>query len=265
MRIFAVSDLHADFRENRARLDDVSTTEFRHDALIVAGDVADSIDVLTETLGHLKARFAEVFFVPGNHELWVRGSAAAADSVEKFHAVLKACDAAGVRTRPARVGGTWVVPLFGWYHADFDVSREGREEELEAWSDRYFCRWPENVGRPDRYFLTLNEPHVRRYDAPVVTFSHFVPRPELVPPVRYLRFKGLPLVAGTALLDQQLRRIGASVHVFGHTHITEDRVIDGVRYVQNWLRGGGGATHGPFQLVWTAGALPAGHPHQLFC
>lgn len=263
MRIFAISDLHADFRENRARLNDVSATEFRGDALIVAGDVADNLETLTETLAHLRGRFGEVFFVPGNHELWVRGGARM-DSVEKFQAVLRACDAVGVRTRPARVGGTWVVPLFAWYHPDFDVSGEGVEDELEAWSDRYFCRWPDGVGRPDRYFLSLNEPYVRRYDGPVVTFSHFVPRPELVPPVRYLRFKGLPLVAGSAELDAQLRRIGAAVHVYGHTHITEDRVIDGVRYVQNWLRGGGGATHGPFQLVWSNGAS-AEPPGQLFC
>ena len=82
----------------------------------------------------------------------------------------------------------------------------------------------------------MNEPHLARQPIPVFSFSHFVPRPELVPAVRWLRFKGLPLVAGTAALDEQVRRVGAAVHVYGHTHIADDRVVDGVRYVQHWLR-----------------------------
>ncbi|HEX5868988.1 MAG TPA: metallophosphoesterase family protein, partial [Longimicrobium sp.] len=133
MRIYAISDLHTDFRENRAALERAGLAGHRDDALIVAGDIADGEAVLRDTLQWLAARFAEVFFVPGNHELWVRGEER--DSMEKFHAVLRLCDQAGVRTAPARVGGVWIVPLFSWYHADFDVRGEGAHEELEAWSD----------------------------------------------------------------------------------------------------------------------------------
>ncbi|HEU0012983.1 MAG TPA: metallophosphoesterase [Longimicrobium sp.] len=247
MRIYAVSDLHADFRDNRQALERIPPTEHREDALIVAGDIADAEAVIREVLERLLGRFREVFFVPGNHELWVRADPR--NSLEKFAAVLRLCDELGVRTRPARAGGAWVVPLFSWYHADFDVRGEGLEEELEGWSDRYFCRWPDGVERPDRHFLELNLPHVRAYDAPAVTFSHFVPRPDLLPPARYLRFRGLPLVAGTAALDEQVRGIGAAVHVFGHTHIPADRVIGGVRYVQNYFRRDAGEA-GALKLVW---------------
>lgn len=246
MRIYAISDLHTDFRENRAALERAGLAGHRDDALIVAGDVADSETVLRETLEWLAGRFAEVFFVPGNHELWVRGEQR--DSMEKFRAVLRLCDQVGVRTAPARVGGAWVVPLFAWYDADFDVHGEGVVEELEAWSDRYFCRWPAGMERADEAFLQLNEPHVRRYDAPVVTFSHFVPRPELLPRLQYLRFKGLPLVAGSMGIERQIRRIQPRVHVFGHTHIPADTVIEGVRYVQNDFRR---AATDPLKLVWS--------------
>jgi len=234
MRIFAVSDLHADFRENRRLLDSIPVVEHRGDALIVAGDVATSIPTITETLGFLRGRFGEVFFVPGNHELWVREGEG--DSVQKFHAVMEACEALGVRTRPARVGGAWVVPLFSWYHASFDVHGEAVVEELEGWTDHYLCRWPQGVERIDRFFLAMNEPHLRDYDAPVVSFSHFVPRPDLVPRAKWLRFKGLARVAGSEELEAQVRRLGSVAHVYGHTHIEEDRTIDGVRYVQNYLR-----------------------------
>ncbi|HKP74217.1 MAG TPA: metallophosphoesterase [Longimicrobiaceae bacterium] len=251
MRIWAVSDLHADFRENRRLLERIPAGEHRGDALIVAGDVADSIPLVTDVLGGLRERFAEVFFVPGNHELWVRRDPR--DSVEKFHAVLDACAGIGVRTEPARVGGAWVVPLFSWYDAAFDVRGEGDPDSLEAWSDRYFCRWPEGPS-PAARFLALNHPHLRAYDAPVVSFSHFVPRTELLPPVRWLRFKGLPLVAGSEEIDAQARQIGAAVHVYGHTHIPGDRVIGGIRYVQNHLRESGSGEGGLLQLVWSGGA-----------
>jgi predicted phosphodiesterase len=248
MRIYAVSDLHADFRENRRLLERIPAGEHRRDALIVAGDVADQLPLVSEVLGGLRERFAELFFVPGNHELWVRGEPR--DSVEKFHAVLAACAEVGVRTAPARVGGAWVVPLFSWYHAAFDVLGEADHASLEAWSDRYFCRWPPGPP-PDELFLAMNERHLRGYDAPVVSFSHFVPRTELVPAVRWLRFKGLPLVAGSVAIDAQLRRVGAAVHVYGHTHIPDDRVIDGVRYVQNHLRASGSGDGGLLKLVWS--------------
>jgi len=261
MRIYAVSDLHADFRENRRLLERIPAGEHRGDALIVAGDVADALPLVTDVLGGLRERFAELFFVPGNHELWVRGEPR--DSVEKFHAVLAACAGVGVRTAPARVGGAWVVPLFSWYDAAFDVAGEADHASLEAWSDRYFCRWPPGPP-PAELFLGMNARHLRRYDAPVVSFSHFVPRTELVPSVRWLRFKGLPLVAGSVGIDAQVRRVGAAVHVYGHTHIPDDRVLDGVRYVQNHLNASGSGEGGLLKQVW-ADEPAAGSAGPLFC
>jgi hypothetical protein len=57
-----------------------------------------------------------------------------------------------------------------------------------------------------------------------------------LPSVTRLKFKGLPKVAGCAGLDAQIRALNACIHVFGHSHISCDRVIDGVRYIQNPLR-----------------------------
>ncbi|MEW6734641.1 MAG: hypothetical protein AB1489_25175, partial [Acidobacteriota bacterium] len=61
------------------------------------------------------------------------------------------------------------------------------------------------------------------------------PRRELLPPVEYLKFKGLPKVAGCTTLEAQIRQLSAAIHVFGHSHINCDKVIDGVRYLQNAL------------------------------
>jgi hypothetical protein len=54
MRIFAVSDLHMDFAENRRRLQQVSSTSYLQDVLIVAGDVADDLGIIDWTLRKLR-------------------------------------------------------------------------------------------------------------------------------------------------------------------------------------------------------------------
>jgi len=40
-------------------------------------------------------------------------------------------------------------------------------------------------------------------------------------------------VAGTLALDRQIRALNAVTHVFGHSHIDVDQVIEGVRYVHH--------------------------------
>ena len=85
------------------------------------------------------------------------------------------------------------------------------------------------------YFFDLNLPNIRSYDGPVISFSHFLPRIELLPSREYLRFKSLPKVAGCNLIERQIRELRSVIHVFGHSHINRDCVLDGVRYVQNAL------------------------------
>jgi hypothetical protein len=49
-RVFVLSDIHTDYSENLEWVDSLSSTEFQHDAVILAGDVSDAIDVLETTL-----------------------------------------------------------------------------------------------------------------------------------------------------------------------------------------------------------------------
>lgn len=77
--------------------------------------------------------------------------------------------------------------------------------------------------------------------APIVTFSHFLPHVELLPEKRYLSLPTLHSCVGSTFLARRVRRLGKSfsncgsahhVHAFGHTHLSWDATIDGVRYVQ---------------------------------
>lgn len=258
MRIFVTSDLHTDFRENRDLILRLSEVAYQKDTLIVAGDIADHLEVIKDTLSLLRARFERVFFMPGNHELWTRTDDDC-DSLKKLRKIIELCDLLDVDTRPAKVHDTWIVPLFSWYDSIFDVEAEADAAELEAWADFYFCKWPDEVSDVAEFFLKLNETSIRAYDAKVISFSHFLPRRDLLPEVEYLRFKSLPKVAGCAALDEQIRSLRSSIHVFGHSHISCDRVIDGVRYVQHSLRYPKERTSVsfPIKMIWKTAPVTA--------
>ena len=227
MRLFATSDLHTDYKENFRWLQELSDTEYRNDTLIVAGDISDRMEIIRETLLLLRSKFHQLLFTPGNHELWVRGMDI--NSLEKFQLVLDLCDELEIATKPLRLQDCWIVPLFSWYDGVF-------EPKMKSWADFHFCKWPADTAPLSDYFLRLNDPYLKAYDAPVITFSHFIPRHDLLPPKEYLRISWLANVSICAELENQIRQLNSRVHICGHTHTTFDRVIDGVRYVQNAVR-----------------------------
>ncbi len=71
---------------------------------------------------------------------------------------------------------------------------------------------------------------------PVLSFSHFLPRQELLPEKRMLYMPNLAKAAGSDLLEARVRRLKPLAHVFGHTHFSWDMAVEGQRYVQ-WPRG----------------------------
>jgi hypothetical protein len=227
MRLFATSDLHTDYKDNLRWLETLSDSDYRDDALIVAGDISDRLEVIRDTLLLLRSKFRHVLYTPGNHELWVRG--VEYDSIEKLQLILKLCDELEVSTTPQHFEDLWVVPLFSWYDGASDP-------EMKSWADFHLCKWPAAAAPLADYFLRMNKPNLKSYNAPVITFSHFIPRADLLPPQQYMRFSWLPHVSICAALDGQIRKLESRVHVCGHTHTTIDKVIEGVRYVQNPVR-----------------------------
>jgi predicted phosphodiesterase len=236
MRIFAISDLHVDFARNLEQVRSLSSTQYSNDALILAGDVSHRLEQVEVTLARLTACFSTVFFTPGNHDLW----AGDGTSLDQLDALESLCTGLGVQTVPTKVGDCWVVPLYGWYESVFAERLHAEapaDRLLDRWTDYHRCRWPQHLSDDDarcEHFARLNR-WAPSGGEQVVSFSHFLPRPELLPRVENLRFKELPRVAGTQRLDDQLRAAGSVVHVFGHTHIPWDETIEGVRYVQNPL------------------------------
>lgn len=74
MRVYAISDLHTDYEANMEWVRSLSSSLYQPHTLIVAGDVANSLETFTTTMRILKEKFQHVFFVAGNHDLWCKST-----------------------------------------------------------------------------------------------------------------------------------------------------------------------------------------------
>lgn len=253
VRVYVLSDLHTDYPANMAWVQRLSTTTYKRDILIVAGDVAEKFENFVLTMFFLKERFRYVFFVPGNHDVWCRSKQEPyVDSVEKLDALMQACSDLGVATEPKIIDGVGIIPLFSWYHQSFDKERDITDLRIlsleMACKDFHACKWPSTLSSSDlslaRYFDEMNFKHfemireIQETSWQVITFSHFLPRPELCPEKRMLFYPNLPKVIGSDFLEVWLRKIHgpngnpSACHIFGHTHFCWDSILDGVRYIQ---------------------------------
>ena len=231
MRIHALSDLHLDFAENRRWLSSLSVHDYQEDILIFAGDLASGKRELSFGFAALARRFRYVLYVPGNHELWIAPGQPGGTSFEQFEDVRTQARQHGIATNRMDFDRLSIVPLCAWYDYSFGVPSD---ELRTRWMDYRACRWPEGTTTAEitRRFMSLNAIDVHR-EGVVVTFSHFVPRIDLLPESALAPTAFLHPVLGTTALDKQLRRAGSNVHVYGHSHLNRDVVVEGTRYVNN--------------------------------
>ncbi len=234
MRVFAISDLHADYDVNAKWLDDISIYDFTEDAIIIAGDVSDSLLVLERTLRSAVRRFKVVLFTPGNHDLWHFRDKNISTAFDKYERVSAVADASGARMRAFRTEDLCILPLLSWYDYSFG---QPDGELLEAWMDYRACQWPENYQMNDvaAYFEQMNlAPDISGAEF-VITFSHFLPRIDVLPWQSRIYRRLLHPVLGAERIDRQLRAFKSKIHVYGHSHFNQYICIDGITYVNNAL------------------------------
>lgn len=203
--LYCISDLHCSARENMAWLEGLTARP--HAALIVAGDVDEDLGVVDAALRLCARKFGVVFYCPGNHELWLCDDGAHRDSLAKLDAVLAVAERAGCRTTAATIGigggarTARVVPLLAWHHRSFDTEPPitcwaGLPGARDCLSDFHNCRWPRGLDDDSedvaRAVDALNDarsppdPADRAGVDDVISFSHFLPRLELLPEKRFM-------------------------------------------------------------------------------
>ncbi|KAK6153291.1 hypothetical protein DH2020_012930 [Rehmannia glutinosa] len=215
-RVFVVSDLHTDYSENMCWVNSLSCHDHDKDVLVVAGDVAETCANFVLTMSLLKDKFKHVFFVPGNHDLWLRREKNDyLGSLDKLDKLLDACEKLGVETKPGIIDGLGLIPLYSWYHESFDKEKDItgiRIPSLEMvihflspskdftylfyWTALLTGIWPDELKKEQSslalHFDSLNDKNwdivedILRRCSHIISFSHFVPRQELCPEKRML-------------------------------------------------------------------------------
>jgi predicted phosphodiesterase len=232
MRFFALSDIHVDYPENLSWVEAIDSNAYRDDVLILAGDATDDLALLSRILEGLRLKFSSVLFVPGNHELWLREEDVDC-SLEKFSVIKNLCKSLGVDTEVTHFGEVSVVPLYSWY--DFSFGQPGRHL-LRAWRDFRECRWPEHLDGAQaisNHFLAMNAGRLLVSNRKVISFSHFMPRidlmPERIPEKRRMVYP----VLGSESLGKQVSQLNPDIHIYGHSHVNRDIEVDDICYVNN--------------------------------
>jgi 3',5'-cyclic AMP phosphodiesterase CpdA len=244
--LFAVSDLHISYAENRRIVNDLQP-ESDEDWLIVAGDVGEIFGDVEKALRLLRQRYAAVIWAPGNHELWthkddpvqLRGEA-------RYQALVRMCRDNGVHTPEDEFpvwhgagGPVTVAPLFQLY--DYSWLAPGtttKKESLEyAYGTGVVCT-DEMLLHPDPYpdreswsaaRVAESERRLAALapDERTVLVSHW---PLVRQPTDVLWFPEFAQWCGTTRTADWHTRFRAEVAVYGHLHIPRSTRYDGVRF-----------------------------------
>ncbi|MBN8909048.1 MAG: metallophosphoesterase [Rhodospirillales bacterium] len=243
MKLWAIADLHLAAERNRAAL--LALAPHPGDWLLVAGDVCESVSLFEQALDWLRARFARVFWVPGNHELWLTGSEPGPrSSPAKYAALVAAARRCGVVT-PEDPYETWpvtgdvIVPLCTLYDYSFRPPHVALAEVV-PWAaelrnvaaDEHLISAAPLSGMVEWCAQRCAETEARLVrelpDEPrTILLGHYPLREDLVRIPRIPRFTPW---CGTRLTEQWHIRYRARVAVSGHLHVRRTDWRDGTRF-----------------------------------
>jgi 3',5'-cyclic AMP phosphodiesterase CpdA len=245
--LWATSDLHVSYRENRRIVAEDLQPADPADWLIVAGDVAEKPADVEWTLGALAGRFARVIWSPGNHELYTHGKdPVRLRGLERYEHLVALCRGLGVLT-PEDDFPTWtgsggpvtVAPLFLLYDYTFRLpGDEDAEQALESAYGAGVVATDEFLLHPDPYpdrgawchaRVAATAPRLAALPAGTrtVLVNHW-PLTRL--PTRVLRHPEFAIWCGTELTADWHTRFDAAAVVYGHLHIPRTTYEDGVRF-----------------------------------
>ncbi|WP_428645142.1 metallophosphoesterase family protein [Roseibium sp.] len=242
----AISDLHLASAANREALAELPS--FGDDWLIVAGDIGERLDHVRLAFETLTGKFARVFWVPGNHDLWSlpdNRETPALSGEDRYRALVACAREFGVltpedpfQTWESRTGPHVIAPLFLLYDYSFRPDHVGREEVV-GWAreqgavcaDEYFLSPAPYESREHWCEARLEETEARLAALPegtrTVLVNHYPLRRDLIHIPRAPRFTPW---CGTRRTEDWHLRFNASVVVSGHLHTRRTDWRDGARF-----------------------------------
>ncbi len=260
MILWAISDLHVAYDENRDAVDRLQQRP--GDWLVLAGDTGETIAHLDYVLARVTDRFERVVWTPGNHDLWTpRGWPGSARGLAHYERLVNHCQRRGVLT-PEDGFATWpgtsvptmIAPVFTLYDYSFRPDAVSHTNAV-AWAaeDGIRCA-DESLLAPDPFpsreawcHARVTSTHARLSEVPggtrLVLAGHFPLRRDLAVLPRIPRFS---IWCGTRLTETWHQSFPVEVVVSGHLHMRSTQWRDGVRfeevslgYPKQWRVGAG--------------------------
>ena len=232
-KLAIMSDLHVDINQlGPAELQQLSAVLLAQKItrLHLAGDTANDVALLLETVGQLEASGIAVTFNFGNHEL---PSLKTPFEMEDF------ADPRFLNQRSLRLNEEKIlVGVNGWY--DYSFAAEGNAEKHLAaknlyWYDRLIERGASDPAVMAAIIARLEEllTALAGTSKEIIVATHFVPRAEFIVhhTGRYERWNQLNAFLGSRQMGELLARFPQVTHVvFGHTHRKFAAELNGVKF-----------------------------------
>ncbi|KIW16268.1 hypothetical protein PV08_06319 [Exophiala spinifera] len=251
MRLYAISDIHLSFKLNREALDELEPHD--DDSLIICGDVGERLEHLQEAFEITTKLFKQVFWVPGNHELYTLPGVTTEDDLDKelrgefkYQECVRVANEYGVITpedefvRWEGEGGPCLIcPIFTLYDYSFRPDHVSRENAVDWAMEQNVYATDEALLHPDPYetrddwcsaLVSKTEERLREAAArgiPLILINHWPLREDVITIPRIPRFS---LWCGTKKTEDWHTRFNAKVVVSGHLHVRRTDWIDGVRF-----------------------------------
>ncbi|TVT45984.1 metallophosphoesterase [Amycolatopsis rhizosphaerae] len=246
--LFATSDLHVTHRGNPEIVETIRP-ESPDDWLLVAGDVADQVGSIVDTLAMLRERFAKLAWVPGNHDLWTTGrDTVALRGQDRYLHLVDRCREIDVLTpedpypvwehgeRPLTVAPLFVLYDYSWRTPEAEDAplaqalAQAREAGVVC-TDEYFLHPDPHPSRQDWCAQRLKYSEERLAAIPedhgTILLSHWPLHRHPTAPLYWPEFA---LWCGTTRTEDWHVRYRAEAAVFGHLHIPRTTYADGVRF-----------------------------------
>ena len=244
MKLWATSDLHVGYDENRRAVD--ALPSYPDDWLIIAGDTGETPAHLDFVLRTLQPRFKQLIWTPGNHDLWTpRTLPPEQRGVPHYQRLVSLCNNYGVLT-PEDPYARWpgdgptraIVPTFLLFDYSFRPASVPREEAV-AWAAASGVRSAdEQLLAPDPYAtcddwcaarVAATEARLAALpvDVKLIVANHFPLRQDLAVLPRIPRFS---IWCGTTKTNDWHRRFNIEAVVYGHLHLRSSQQRDGVRF-----------------------------------
>lgn len=245
-RTLVISDIHTDINKAYPVVEELTAYARRQQAecILIAGDICENIYTVMETVKRLKKEAkAEVYYVPGNHDMWhTEQIKLGTDEIYKLFSQDENC----LCGKQVRVGNHIVIGDIGWYDYSFgdkEFTKEDfdrMEHDGRVWQDRFYNDWTkDNIGKT-RWFLERLEERFKaalqeadgREPLSIAVVTHMLPhKAYTVPTKERPMWKYFNAFLGSGELGALYRKYPVEYAICGHVHYRHDFTENGIQYM----------------------------------